>query len=147
MATTQLKELLNDAVEESLKLNWEIHHQLAPVDEILKNEKYWLVFSIENCSEGLRFDRISVRLWPVSSEAFGEHVRFYDGIMFANPVSNVLFEFESLPPKRQTGNRVAFFEALVHLRRGTGDPLIGVFQSQIWAEIYPSGVYTKDQRW
>lgn len=145
MADTLIERVLDRSVEQSLRLDWSVHRGLTPpVDELERGAEYILILRVVN-ERDLMFERLEVRLTPSNSDAFGDHLQFYDAHTYARPCPSVVFRFDELRPRQSTPAQTAFFKSRINLRGRQG--ITGLFESTIHARIVPTGTDHRVQRW
>ena len=111
--TTQLEKILQEAVEKSLRLDWEIWNDSGQVDRIRKNERYILKLSLTN-EKPYPLDQVELRLYTVSSQYaryFGKECRLFTDADYTQQAGELVFAFGRIPGGGKSETQVAYIEA------------------------------------
>jgi hypothetical protein len=110
---TQLEKILQEAVEKSLRLDWEIWNDSGRVDRIRKNERYILKLGLTN-EKPYPLDQVELRLHTVSSQYakyFGKECRLFADADFTQQSGELVFAFGRIAGGGKSETQIAYIEA------------------------------------
>lgn len=112
-SATQLEKILQEAVEKSLRLDWEIWDASGRVDRMRKNERYILKLGLTN-EKPYPLDQVELRLHTVSSQYaryFGKECRLFTDADYTQQSGELLFAFGRIPGGGRSETQIAHIEA------------------------------------
>lgn len=110
---TQLEKILQEAVEKSLSLDWEIWSSAGRVERIRKKERYMLKLGLTN-EKTCPLDQVESRIRTLSShysKYFGRECRLFADAEYAQQSDDLVFHFGRIPGGGKSQTQLAYIES------------------------------------